>query len=307
MSRLVHLPAAEYSRSAFAAFSPQRGQFDLGDARAMMWMSQLAYESDAPHTVEEVAPLWGFEAMHIVRAHGRWIDTRAIVGERTDCTVVAFAGTDPALASNLITDARIRLTGNNTHEGFQNAFDAAWPQIRTLIETRQKPLFIAGHSLGAALAVLAADAAQRGGMPPSAIYTFGMPRAGGQTFAVGYDGTLGERTYRLVHGGDIIPCIPEWVAMIVKPERVPFHHVGRMLKCSSGAKFDASAQPDTLGGNDPKVRAGVRENWINRRNAALAGQLFAPAGPGTLGRLYALLPFSIRDHLPDSYRNALEP
>jgi hypothetical protein len=41
--------------------------------------------------------------------------------------------------------------------------------------------------------------------------------------------------------------------------------------------------------------------------AILAGRVFAPAGPGALGRLYALLPFGIRDHLPDRYLRALEP
>ena len=307
MSRFVQLPPTDYSRSAFAAFSPQRAGFDLDDARAMMWMSQLAYETDAPDTIAEVAPLWGFKPVQLVHAQGPAIDTRAIIGERPDCTVVAFAGTDPALAKNLITDVRIRFTDKNTHAGFQDAFDSAWPQIQPKIEASARPLLFTGHSLGAALAVLAAAKAHRSGMTPAAVYTFGMPRAGGQVFAGAYNEILGDRTFRLVHGGDIVPCIPEWVARLAPPERIPFQHVGRMLKCDSGGKFDRSAQPAPMDSNDPTFRAGVRENWINRKNAALAGILLAPAGPGFFGPFYTLLPFAIRDHLPDRYRDALEP
>ena len=81
MSRFVQLPPADYSRSAFAAFSPQQAGFDLDDARAMMWMSQLAYETDAPETIAEIAPLWGFKPVQLVYAQGPVIDTRAIIGE----------------------------------------------------------------------------------------------------------------------------------------------------------------------------------------------------------------------------------
>ena len=249
----------------------------------MMWMSQLAYETDAPDTIAEVAPLWRFKPVQLVHAQGPAIDTRAIIGERPDCTVVAFAGTDPALAKNLITDVRVSFTDKNTHAGFQDAFDSAWPQIQPKIEASARPLLFTGHSLGAALAVLAAAKAHRSGMTPAAVYTFGMPRAGGQVFAGAYNEILGDRTFRLVHGGDIVPCIPEWVARLAPPERMPFQHVGRMLKCDSGGKFDRSAQPAPMDSNDPTFRAGVRENWINRKNAALAG-IFTRAGRAGLLR-----------------------
>ena len=59
-------------------------------------MSQLAYETDALETIAETAPLWGFKPIEHVRAQARQIDTRAIISERDDCIVIAFAGTDPA-------------------------------------------------------------------------------------------------------------------------------------------------------------------------------------------------------------------
>ena len=304
MSIFVQLPPEDYDRTAFAAFLPQRGRFDLDDARAMMWMSQLAYETDAPATIKTIGPLWGFDPIPSLRAQGVAIDTRAIVGMRTDCTVVAFAGTDPALAENLLTDANARLTPANTHKGFQDALDAVWPQIEPLIRASPRPLFFAGHSLGAALAVLAAKKAFDSGMAPAAVYTFGMPRAGGPSFAAAYNASLGDRTFRLVHGADTVPCVPD---AIVDALPIQFRHVGRMLKCNSGAKFERAAPLMGIEANEPRFLAGARENLRNRLSALMAGRLLALAGPGMLGPLFALLPFPIRDHLPDRYRHALEP
>jgi hypothetical protein len=302
----VQIPPEKYDKKIFDRFSAQRGRFDVDDARAMMWMSQLSYETGAPDTIKEIAAAWNLKPRDPIRARGMLIDTRVIIGERPDCTIVAFAGTDPALASNLITDVKVRLTSSDTHEGFQKAFDAAWDQIKPAIENSTRPLFFTGHSLGAALAVLAAEKACDSGMIPAAVYTFGMPRAGGAIFATRYNEKLGDRTYRLVHGGDIVPCIPEWFARLVPPSRISFQHVGQMLKCESGAKFDRAAALAVLNCNDPAFRAGVRENWINRKTSFLAGDMFAPAGPGPFGQFLRFVPFAIRDHLPDRYIHALE-
>jgi hypothetical protein len=304
MSKFVEIPPEDYSRTAFDKFSPQRGAFDLDDARALMWMSQLAYESDAAATIKQIAPLWSLERVKQLSGLGHAIDTRVIVAERAGCTIVAFEGTDPALAANLLTDINVRLTTDDVHRGFQAALMAVWPTLEADLRARPKPFFFTGHSLGAALAVLAAEKASDAGMAPAAVYTFGMPRAGGPTFAARYNAKLGDRTFRLVHGGDTVPCIPDAIADAAP---VVFRHVGRMLKCVSGGKFDRNTPLSNIDSDDPRFVAGVRENLRNRFNAMLAGRFFAPAGPGALGRLFAFLPFLIRDHLPDRYLRALEP
>ena len=157
MSIFVELPVGDYKPDAFDKFLPTRGMFDLDDARAMMWMSQLAYETDTQATIPAIEQLWHFQPITKIRAQAGMADTRAIIGERNGCTIVAFAGTDPALGDNIITDARVRLTPKDTHTGFQDACDAAFPKIKPLIQAGPRPLFFTGHSLGAALAVLAAE------------------------------------------------------------------------------------------------------------------------------------------------------
>lgn len=309
MSKFVQLPPEDYDLKAFDKFSATRGHFDLDDARAMMWMAQLSYETDteALPTITEIGPKFGFKPIPHFVATGTAIDTRAIVGERPDCTVVAFAGTDPALSDNVVTDVKVEITASDTHKGFQEALDAVWRKIEPAIRASQRPLFFTGHSLGAALAVLAAEKAHDNNMSPAAVYTFGMPRTGSGTFATRYNGKLGDRTFRLVHGGDIVPCIPEFLVRPAPLAPIMGQHVGCMLKCSSGAKFDRAAPLSAMTSDDPRLTAGVRENISNRINAFLAGELLALAGPGAVGNLLRFLPFAIRDHLPDRYLAALTP
>ncbi len=309
MSKFVQLPPEDYDLHAFDKFSATRGHFDLDDARAMMWMAQLSYETDAEAlpTITEIGPKFGFKPIPHFVATGTAIDTRAIVGERPDCTVVAFAGTDPALSDNVVTDVKVEITASDTHKGFQEALDAVWPKIEPAIRASQRPLFFTGHSLGAALAVLAAEKAHDNNMSPAAVYTFGMPRTGSGTFATRYNGKLGDRTFRLVHGGDIVPCIPEFLVRLAPLAPIMGQHVGCMLKCSSGAKFDRAAPLSAMTSDDPRLSAGLRENTFNTFTAMLSGKFLAQAGPGVLGPLFRLLPLPVREHLPDQYLKALTP
>jgi hypothetical protein len=50
MSFLVELPQSEYNPNAFKGFNPTVG-FDNGNALAMAWMAQLAYETRLPNKV----------------------------------------------------------------------------------------------------------------------------------------------------------------------------------------------------------------------------------------------------------------
>jgi hypothetical protein len=79
------------------------------------------------------------------------------------------------------------------------------------------------------------------------------------------------------------------------------------LTCPSNGKFDRASALSATTSNDPRFVAGVRLDFANRILALHGGSIFAPAGPGILGPALALLPFLIRDHLPDRYRNALDP
>jgi len=309
MTFFVEIRPEDYNKTAFTQFSARRGAFDIADALAMMWMSQLAYESGAPRTIDVIGPHWGFNSVQAVPQRGQILDTHAIVGVRDDCTVVAFAGTDPGILGNLIADAEFKLSAANTHQGFQDSVDGMWSDLEPLLRSGPAPLFFTGHSLGAAMAAIAAERAVRLPVTIAAVYGFGMPRPGGPAFARSY-GTLGERTYRLVHGGDIVACVPDLVDAILPGrirQAIQFQHVGHMLGCASGGKFNRNAPLAPITDNDPHFTEGVLADLRDHIHAFLAGRLLAPPAPGELGRLWALLPFAIRDHLQDRYWTALTP
>jgi predicted lipase len=309
VSTFVEIPPEQYSGTAFANFNAAVTDLSIGNARAMMWFSQLAYETGQPETIDAVSKQWGFSTVlsfikkkiDVVAS----FDTCGLLGERSDAIVLTFAGTDPGVWETLATDFNIRLLPEtDTHIGFQTALNAAQPEIQQAVSRSQqtkKPLWIAGHSLGAALAGLAAQFADSKGAAPKAVYVFGMPRAGGAGFQAAYNNnaSLGPVTYRFVHGLDVVARVPMSV--------LGYRHVGRVLQCASGQKFDPAAPLSALGSDDPPFSPELADTLKAGIEGALVGRVLSPPGPGTFGPLFRFLPQPIRDHLQDRYWTALTP
>jgi triacylglycerol lipase len=88
--------------------------------------------------------------------------------------------------------------GGTAHMGFKEAFDAIWDQIDAALPPGVPTLY-AGHSLGGALATLAASR-----RPPTSTYTFASPRVGDADFAA----TIQRDTFfRVVNNRDLIPQV----------------------------------------------------------------------------------------------------
>jgi Lipase (class 3) len=301
MSFLVRLPAELYSRKAFDGFAAEG--FSLATARAMAWLSQLAYEDD-PDKIDSILRLWG--ARRILSFHHFFanplpvVSTRGFVAKRLENLFVAFEGTDPFITANWVTNFDFALDENGIHQGFAAALEVCWPEIANTLSRAASGLrlFVLGHSLGAALAALCAARAKRElSLTAEGVYTFGMPRVGTPQFARAYNALLGEQTYRLVHGEDIVPTVP--------PSELGFMHVGRLLKCARGGKFDLAL----LGGNfsdNPLFRDSQLGALKARLSDIVSGTLPVGPRPDPLGQVSGLLPPGIADHLPDRYWAALE-
>ena len=305
MSTFVEIAPDEYDGSAFDGFNALAGGFDIGNARALMWMAQLSYETHQPVTIQVVSGKWGFSSAipfskRKTELNGSF-ETCGIIAERPDAVILAFAGTDPVVWQNLATDFSARPTANtNTHAGFERAAGAAAPEVAQAIQISQqshRPLFITGHSLGAALAALAAQMAVAGGLPPRAVYAFGMPRVGGSQFQASYNASLGDVTYRLVHGIDLVARVPM--------SSLGYRHVGRLLQCAGGAKFTATQVLSQVGSDEPAFAQQFANVFLRGINNVLSGRVLSEPGPGTFGPLFRFLPPEIRDHLQDSYYKAL--
>jgi hypothetical protein len=104
----------------------------------------------------------------------------------TSTVVVAFRGTeqDPTdIAADFKGWRKPWDKGGSVHAGFRDAFRLIWPEIEPWLEAHSGRLIFTGHSLGAALATLAASA-----RTPERLVTFGSPRVGDDEFLATLDG-----------------------------------------------------------------------------------------------------------------------
>src|SRR5689334_19971068 len=167
MSILVELPEDQYDPEAFQNFASDP-DFSLGTALAMAWMSQLAYETRFPDKIKRIATTkWGFDNVRILGQPAKTAlplsSTHGILATRKDKVIIAFAGTDPLNLLNWISDFYLGRPGTDAHEGFVDAAAAVWKDVGAAIKASiddRRALFIAGHSLGAAIALVTADHAR---------------------------------------------------------------------------------------------------------------------------------------------------
>ncbi|WP_193165766.1 lipase family protein [Microbulbifer hainanensis] len=135
--------------------------------------------------------------------------------------IVVLKGT--ASGYDALTDLNAGLksfyTGGAVHQGFYYTFSSFLPQLTKFADnlpTEVHSIHCIGHSLGGALATLAADwLASRTGKTAK-LYTFGSPRVGLDFFATACRKRLREENiFRTYHQHDPVPMVPTW----------PFIHV----------------------------------------------------------------------------------
>ena len=101
------------------------------------------------------------------------------------------------------------------HRGFHRALMRVWdPFVRPeLASCGSRRIWVAGHSLGGALAALAAaDTLFIAGAPLAGLYTYGQPRVGDRQFASQFDSALRSVSFRYVNDKDIVPRVPLFTA-----------------------------------------------------------------------------------------------
>jgi len=141
--------------------------------------------------------------------------------------VLCFRGTEPSNAINFLTDANVQMKGflsmGHIHGGFHRNVRAVWDDIADQIrhalgekeESRQlRRLYITGHSLGAAMAVIAAaiifgDERYAAWRPlVRGVYTYGQPMVGDAEFANSCSPRFGDIVFRHVYDHDLVPRMP---------------------------------------------------------------------------------------------------
>lgn len=135
-------------------------------------------------------------------------DSQAILIKTNQFLVLSFRGTEPTQLKDIKTDARANLTKcvteGKVHSGFHDAFNLIELDInQSLAAFPELPLLITGHSLGGALATIAAKRITHTG-GNAACYTYGAPRVSDDHWLM----TMKTPIYRVVNSSDGVTMVP---------------------------------------------------------------------------------------------------
>ncbi|GMT11441.1 hypothetical protein PFISCL1PPCAC_2738 [Pristionchus fissidentatus] len=215
----------------------RRTGYDEALAVRMMHLSAAAYGNKHEECIANTFP----------QSDGRFVFSST----KAECDILDNSCESFIVTSNNVKEAVIVFRGTKTkgqlllegwdsyHEGadfvgmgnvnkyFMRAHNHMWPSILEFLakpEYQHHRIIFTGHSLGGALASLAAARVVKQGIRPASavlLYTFGQPRTGSYKYAMSFDG-LGIPSYRIIYGADIVPHQPP----CKKDPRIPANEDG---------------------------------------------------------------------------------
>jgi len=138
-------------------------------------------------------------------------DTQAFLAKNDQFAVLAFRGTEVTKREDIkidVTASTISVLDGRVHSGFRNAYESVAKDIEaSVLKLDGLPLYITGHSLGAALATVATQRLEHNPHIRemiAACYTFGSPRVGNSHYDIEFKSPI----YRVVNTTDIVTVIP---------------------------------------------------------------------------------------------------
>jgi triacylglycerol lipase len=200
--------------------------FSQENAAFLAQAANLVYESqEVIQTVTQ--EMWQFPGFQFIEGRlGDEIDTQGFVISNHQALIIAFRGTEEKVedyATNMESNL-VPLYGGQVHSGFKDAYDIVAEQLKNslaFLHTNLQKIWICGHSLGGALATIAAAHLLDLGYEISGVYTFGQPRVGNEVFAETLNYLIQDKYYRIVNQGDIITRVP--------PKSLGYKHAGTFV------------------------------------------------------------------------------
>ena len=159
-------------------------------------------------------------------------NTQVYVATNADQIVIAFRGSEnPAtldglkdwLLTNAVnmlvvpegrigTDFMAAGVGARFHLGFMSALAEVWDPLKAAVDEelakQERTVWVTGHSLGGAIATLAAWRLEQQFVTVEGVYTFGAPMIGNELAARAYEQQFAGRSFRFIDDGDLVPWLP---------------------------------------------------------------------------------------------------
>ncbi len=178
-------------------------------------MAHLAYDRYEDNRMARklfIAKLQGGGFKLIRTFYSKETDTQAFLAQSDDgYAVLAFRGTEVSKREDMKIDieaTRVSVLDGRIHAGFRIAYESVAKEIEaSILKLKDTPLYITGHSLGAALATVATQRLEHNPRIReiiAACYTFGSPRVGDSHYDIEFKSPI----YRVVNTTDIVTIIP---------------------------------------------------------------------------------------------------
>ena len=127
-----------------------------------------------------------------------------LLKDMNDIHVLSFRGTEVTQKSDVLADLKagknLEACGGKVHVGFKGEINKVWPAITKSLANIDS-LYVTGHSLGAAMATIAASRIQT---KVRALITFGSPRVGDKEFVK----SVAVEHYRVQNNCDDVTKVP---------------------------------------------------------------------------------------------------
>jgi hypothetical protein len=230
--------------------------------------SSLAY-FDEPEGPARFRDQLGLEARLISVGN-----TQAYLAQNEDALVVAFRGSQApttldGLKDWLLTNANNYLiipegrigtdfaaagVGARFHRGFMEALAEIWEPLLTsvseAVESKDRPLWVTGHSLGGALALMTAWRLGRNFISVHEVVTFGAPMVGNEAAAQAFEREFAGKIFRYVNLEDPVPLLPS-ISLVANtyahcPTEVSLTAVGAIASAIDTLKQSAGTAVDRL-------------------------------------------------------------
>ena len=223
-------------------FKPFTSRYEPTNAYWMAKFSELSYyskEDNSPDVEAIKSTLYGIDKKFSDVQGFSNKSSQGIVINHEDFIVPAFRGTDEIAdwLDNLNVSSQPSALGN-IHTGFYKALMDIWPQMKSCIRSFRralddhpgKSLWLTGHSLGGALATLAAATLIEADETFYGAYTFGSPRVGDRVFARNFNVEVKNKVFRFQNNNDLVSRIPT--------RMMGYSHAGSFVYISEGGQLN---------------------------------------------------------------------
>lgn len=255
--------------------NPTVAELHYGNSYWMARLASLSYEKDS----ERILGILQNGNLQNEDGDSRFIavhpfnkgSSQAILVEHENYYCIAFRGTDEGF--DWLDNISFYPT-KGFHRGFLRSIDRIWDEIYSQYKSckskKSKPLFLTGHSLGGAMAVIAATKLDEKKENFWNIYTFGQPRVLRPTKAEDFDIKYRSLYFRFNFNEDIVTRVPT--------RKGGYIHIGTYVHIFPNGTIEKNSR-----------------NWLN----------FVSARPKAAQKLRRNLIRSIEDHRMENYLNAI--